>query len=159
MKPAHMMLSRRRLLALLGVAPLAVGLPAAAETLAEVVVHRDPSCGCCGAWAEHLRRAGFPVKIVETGDINAIKRRLGVPPDLISCHTAEVGGYVVEGHVPARAIRRLLTERPQAAGLAVPGMPIGSPGMEGGAPDTYEVVVFGELGHRVFARYLGDREL
>ena len=130
MTPAHMMLSRRRLLALLGVAAFGVGLQASADALPEVVVHRDPSCGCCGAWAEHLRRAGFPVKIVETGDINAIKQRLGVPADLISCHTAEVGGYAVEGHVPAGAIRRLLAERPQAAGLAVPGMPIGSPGME-----------------------------
>ena len=159
MKPVHMMLSRRRLLTLLGVAPLGVGLPATAETLPEVVVHRDPSCGCCGAWAEHLRRAGFPVKIVETGDINAIKQRLGVPADLISCHTAEVGGYAVEGHVPEGAIRRLLAERPQAAGLAVPGMPIGSPGMEGGAPETYEVILFGQQGRRVLARYLGDREL
>jgi hypothetical protein len=159
MNPVHMMLSRRRLLALLGVATLGLGLPANAQTLPEVVVHRDPSCGCCGAWAEHLRRAGFPVKIVETGNINAIKQRLGVPADLMSCHTAEVAGYVAEGHVPAGAIRRLLAERPQAAGLAVPGMPIGSPGMEGGAPETYEVVLFGQQGRRVFARYLGDREL
>jgi hypothetical protein len=158
MKPVRMTLSRRRLLALLGVAPLGVGLPANAQTLAEVLVHRDPSCGCCGAWAEHLRRAGFPVKIVETGNINAIKQRLGVPADLISCHTAEVDGYAVEGHVPAGAIRRLLAERPQAAGLAVPGMPIGSPGMEG-APETYEVILFGQQGRRVLARYFGDREL
>ena len=159
MTPAHMMLSRRRLLALLGVAAFGVGLQASADALPEVAVHRDPSCGCCGAWAEHLRRAGFPVKIVETGDINGIKQRLGVPADLISCHTAEVGGYAVEGHVPAGAIRRLLAERPQAAGLAVPGMPIGSPGMEGGAPETYEVILFGQQGRRVFARYLGEREL
>ena len=159
MKPVHMPLSRRRFLALLGLAPLGVGLPASADMLPEVVVHRDPSCGCCGAWVEHLRRAGFPVKIFETGDLNGVKRRLGVPADLISCHTAEVAGYVVEGHVPAGAIRRLLAERPLAAGLAVPGMPIGSPGMEGAAPDTYEVVLFGQNGHRNFARYLGDREL
>jgi hypothetical protein len=130
-----------------------------ADALPEVIVHRDPSCGCCGAWAEHLRRAGFPVKIVETGNLNAIKQRLGVPADLISCHTAEVAGYLVEGHVPAGAIRRLLAEKPQAAGLAVPGMPMGSPGMEGGAPETYEVLTFGPQGRQVFARYLGDREL
>ena len=159
MNPIHRTLSRRRLLALLGVASLAVGQPADAETLPEVLVHRDPSCGCCGAWAEHLRRAGFPTKIAETGNINAVKQRLGVPTDLISCHTAEVAGYAVEGHVPAGAIRRLLAERPRAAGLAVPGMPMGSPGMGGGAPETYEVILFGQQGRRVLARYLGDREL
>jgi hypothetical protein len=82
-----------------------------------------------------------------------------VPADLASCHTAEVQGYVVEGHVPAAAIRRLLAERPQAAGLAVPGMPVGSPGMEHGTPETYEVVLFGLQGRRTFARYRGDRLL
>lgn len=159
MKPNHTVLSRRHVLTLLSVAPLWIGLPARADALPEVVVHRDPSCGCCGAWAEHLRRAGFSVTMVETGNRNTIKQRLGVPADLISCHTAEIAGYVVEGHVPASAIRRLLAERPPAAGLAVPGMPVGSPGMEGGAPDTYEVVLFGQQRRRVFARYLGDREL
>ncbi len=160
MKTIHIALSRRRIiLALVGVAPLYLGVRANAAALPEVVVHRDPSCGCCGAWAEHLRRTGFPVKIVETPNLNAIKERLGVPADLISCHTAEVAGYVVEGHVPAGAIQRLLAEKPLARGLAVPGMPSGSPGMEGAAPETYEVMVFGQQGRRVFARYLGDREL
>jgi len=154
-----MPLSRRRALVLLAAVPLGVGLRAGADALPEVIVHRDPSCGCFGAWAEHLRRAGFPVKIVETGNLNAIKQRLGVPADLISCHTAEVAGYVVEGHVPVGAIRRLLAEKPQAAGLAVPGMPTGSPGMEGGALETYEVVLFGPQGRRIFARYRGDREV
>ena len=151
--------SRRRSLALLGALPLAYAVQSEAEPPPQVIVHRDPSCGCCGAWAEHLRRAGFPVKIVETSNLNVIKQRRGVPVDLVSCHTAEVAGYVVEGHVPAGAIRRLLAEKPQAAGLAVPGMPIGSPGMEGGAPDTYEVVLFGAQVRRTFARYKGDREL
>jgi hypothetical protein len=160
MKPIHVPLSRRRVLTLLGVAPLCVGLPANADVLPEVIVHRDPSCGCCGAWAEHLRRGGFPVKIVETGNLNAIKQRLRVPADLISCHTAEVQGYVIEGHVPAAAIQRLLGETSRTIlGLAVLGMPIGSPGMEGGAPETYEVVQFGPQGRRTFARYIGDREV
>lgn len=159
MRPYHKALSRRHVLTLLSMTPLWVGVPARADALPEVVVHRDPSCGCCRAWAEHLGRAGFSVTLVETGNLNAIKRRLGVPADLISCHTAEFAGYVVEGHVPASAIRRLLAERPPAAGLAVAGMPVGSPGMEGGTPETYEVVLFGQQGRRVFARYLGDREL
>ncbi len=151
--------SRRRSLALLGALPLAYAVQSEAEPPPQVIVHRDPNCGCCGAWAGHLRRAGFPVKIMETGNVNAIKQRLQVPADLISCHTAEVAGYVIEGHVPATAIQRLLAEKLQATGLAVPGMPIGSPGMEGGAPETYEVVLFGQQGRRVFARYLGGREL
>ncbi|MGZ5339751.1 MAG: DUF411 domain-containing protein, partial [Thermoleophilaceae bacterium] len=90
--------------------------------------------------------------------MNAYKLRLGVPAALASCHTAEVGGYVIEGHVPAAEIERLLTERPQAAGLAAPGMPVGSPGMEvpGMAPDSYDLVLFGPSGQSRFARYRGD---
>lgn len=118
---------------------------------------KDPSCGCCSGWADHIRAAGFPVEIKETAEINRLKARLGVPQALASCHTAEVGGYVIEGHVPVGAIMRLLAEKPQAKGLAVPGMPIGSPGMavEGAAPDTYEVVLFGPSGQTTFARYQG----
>ena len=155
----HEALSRRRILVLLGAAPLGLGLPAVADALPQVTVHRDPGCGCCGAWVRHLQHAGFPTRVVETRDLDTVKRRLGVPDDLASCHTAEVQGYVVEGHVPAAAVRRLLAEKPPAVGLAVPGMPIGSPGMEGGKPETYEVVLFGPQGRRPFARYTGDREL
>lgn len=154
-----MPLSRRQVLALVCWSSLGAILPARADALPEVVVHKDPSCGCCRGWAQHLRSAGFPVRIIENRDLGAVKQRLRVPTDLASCHTAEVGGYVVEGHVPANAIKRLLGERPAAVGLAVPGMPAGSPGMEGGAPETYEVVLFGEQGRRVFVRYLGNREL
>jgi hypothetical protein len=154
-----MLMSRRDALILLGATPLGLTLPASADALPVVTVHRDPSCGCCGAWVEHLQHAGFSATVVATSELGAIKQRLGVPADLGSCHTAEVEGYVVEGHVPAGAIRRLLAERPQAAGLAVPGMPTGSPGMEGGAPETFEVVLFGPHGRRTFARYKGDREL
>jgi hypothetical protein len=114
-----------------------------------VIVSKDPNCGCCVGWAEHLSASGFPVKA-----------RLGVPHDLAACHTAEVGGYVIEGHVPASAIRRLLSEKPQAKGLAVPGMPTGSPGMEvpGSPPEEYAVILFGDT-RRTYARFKGATEL
>jgi hypothetical protein len=155
----HPALSRRRALALLGMAPLGLGLPARADALPAITVHRDPTCGCCGGWIEHLRRAGFPVTVVETRDLETVRDRLGVPAELAACHTAQVQGYVVEGHVPAAAIRRLLVERPQAVGVAVPGMPMGSPGMEGGTPEVYAVVLFGPQGRRTFARCRGDSQL
>ena len=134
---------------------------AQAAGLPRMVVTKDPSCGCCTGWAEHVRAAGFPVEIVETDSLNRVKARLGVPQDLAGCHTAEVGGYVVEGHVPASMVKRLLAEKPQAKGLAVAGMPVGSPGMEveGMEPDAYEVVLFGPLGRRAFARFKGGREV
>lgn len=127
----------------------------AAETLPKMTVTRDPNCGCCGAWVAHVKAAGFPVEVIEIADVAPLKVKLGVPDALTSCHTAEVGGYVVEGHVPAEAIKRLLAERPRATGLAVPGMPVGSPGMEvrGQAPDIYEVVIFSGTRQSVFARY------
>ncbi|GIK25434.1 MAG: DUF411 domain-containing protein [Rhodocyclaceae bacterium] len=125
---------------------------AAADPLPEVVMHKDPNCGCCSAWAEHLEANGFKVKTVAERDMQAIKRRFAVPQRLTSCHTARVGGYVIEGHVPASAIKRLLRERPAVSGLAVPGMPLGSPGMEvPGKRDPYDVVSFdGAGGSRVF---------
>jgi hypothetical protein len=171
MKLTDSLLSRRSALALLGLAPVGLGLtlgPRAwaqtgaqtgAETGPAITVHRDPGCGCCGGWVEHLKHAGFATTVIASRELDAVKRRLGVPAELASCHTAEVEGYVVEGHVPASAIRRLLAERPAAAGLAVPGMPVGSPGMEGGTPETYEVVLFGPQGRRTFARYRGSSEL
>lgn len=134
---------------------------AAAEVLPKITVNRDPSCGCCGAWVTHLQAAGFPTEMVETTELNRIKARLGVPQTLAACHTAEVAGYVVEGHVPAAAIKRLLAEKPQARGLAVPGMPVRSPGMEveGTEPETYAVVLFGPASQRTFARYRGLQEV
>jgi hypothetical protein len=127
----------------------------------KIVVNRDPSCGCCGGWVEHLRKSGFAAEVVESTDMTRVKTRLGVPRALASCHTAEVGGYVIEGHVPAPAITRLLAEKPRAKGLAVPGMPVGSPGMEveGAAPETYAVILFGPSGQRTFARYRGSAEI
>lgn len=132
-----------------------------AEALPSVRVHRDPSCGCCGAWVDHLRASGFILEVIETSEINRVKSELGVPQSLASCHTAEVDEYVIEGHVPASSIKRLLRERLRARGLAVPGMPVGSPGMEmaGTAPETYEVVLFGNFGQRSFARYTGGTEI
>ncbi|HED4874971.1 TPA: DUF411 domain-containing protein [Stenotrophomonas maltophilia] len=99
------------------------------------IVHKTASCGCCGVWADHLKAAGFPVEIRDTDDMHPVKQRLGVPAGKASCHTAEIGGYMVEGHIPASDIKRLLTERPTARGLVLPGMPAGSPGME--MPDGY----------------------
>jgi hypothetical protein len=130
-------------------------LSAAAEPV--ITVHRDPDCGCCLGWVQHLQKAGFPTKVLETKDLDAVKSRLGVPDDLAACHTAEVSGYVVEGHVPAIALKRFLAEKPNATGLAVRGMPIGSPGMEGGKPEAYEVVLFEPNGRRTYMRFLGDR--
>ena len=157
------LLATRRAL-VFGAAQAAVALmlarPAfAAETLPRMTVTRDPSCGCCGGWVAHVKAAGFPVEVIEAVDVAPIKARLGVPDALVACHTAEVGGYVVEGHVPADAIKRLLVERPRATGLAVAGMPVGSPGMEvpGTPPDIYEVVLFAPGSQRLFARYHGSR--
>lgn len=129
---------------------LAVWFAAAAafaETLPEVVMHKDPNCGCCSAWAEHIEANGFKVKTVATADMASVKKRFAVPQRLTSCHTARVGNYVIEGHVPAAAIKRLLREKPAVAGLSVPGMPAGSPGMEvPGRQDPYDVVTFDKGG-------------
>jgi hypothetical protein len=126
-----------------------------------IVVNKDPSCGCCSSWVEHLRGAGFDTQVRELNDLEPLKRRFGIPAALESCHTAEIDGFVIEGHVPASAIRRLLAERPVAIGLAVSGMPVGSPGMEipGTPNEIYEVVLFGPSEQRVFARYRGTSEI
>jgi hypothetical protein len=142
----------------------ALALPSlawAAEALPRMTVTRDPNCGCCGSWVAHVKAAGFAVEMIEMADLAPLKTKLGVPEVLIACHTAEIGGYVIEGHVPADAIKRLLVERPQATGLAVAGMPVGSPGMEvaGTPPETYEVVLFRPGSQHVFARYRGQQAL
>jgi hypothetical protein len=145
---------------------LTMGLSALALTAAfrdgtasetPMTVTKDPNCGCCNGWVEHLIEAGFKVDVRNTSEINRVKARLGVPSELASCHTAEIAGYVVEGHVPASAIRKLLDEKPAARGLAVPGMPIGSPGMEvpGSEPEDYAVILFGDETKRTYARYRG----
>lgn len=117
-------------------------------------VWKSPSCGCCKGWIEHLEAAGFVVRAHDTGN-TAVRARLGIPARLGSCHTGQVGGYAVEGHVPARDIRRLLAEKPKAVGLVVPGMPVGSPGMEDGSRrDAYDVLLVRADGTTaVFASY------
>lgn len=107
-----------------------------------ITVHKGPACDCCDEWIEHLRKHGFAVQVVEQPDVAPVRYRLGVPDDAASCHTATVGRYVVEGHVPASDIARLLVERPNVRGIAAPGMPNGSPGMENGLKDAYTVVTF-----------------
>lgn len=113
-----------------------------------VTVFKSATCGCCRQWIEHMRSRGFAVKSLDVEDIATIKTQYGVPASAASCHTALVGGYVVEGHVPADAVKRLLAEKPRVVGIAVPGMPAGSPGMElpSGRVDPYDVVTFDKSG-------------
>lgn len=122
--------------------------PSAAPQLASMTVYRDPSCGCCEAWAEIARKAGYQVKLIDHPDMPAIKRQHGVPDELLSCHTTVVGGYAVEGHVPLEDVNRLVAERPQLKGIAVAGMPLGSPGMEvpDGTREPFQVMAFDAAG-------------
>jgi hypothetical protein len=147
--------ARRKLLFALLAAPLA----GAAHGVAKPVVQiwKSPDCGCCKDWVTHLEANGFATQLHDTGN-NATRKRLGMPVELGSCHTALVGGYVIEGHVPAREIRRLLKDKPAALGLAVPGMPVGSPGMDGPEygkrKDAYDVLLVSRAGSTsVFQSY------
>lgn len=151
-------LTRRGMLFVAASSLLQSAMPAAAAEPA-ITVHKDPSCGCCSGWVQHLQKAGFPTKVIETRDLDAVKTRLKIPDDLAACHTAEVAGYVIEGHVPASALKRFLAEKPDATGLAVPGMPAGSPGMEGGTPERYDVVLFGPNGRRTYMSFIGERSV
>lgn len=118
----------------------------------KIVVYKRPECGCCGLWIEHVKAAGFRVSVRNRSDLVDIKDRYGITPALMSCHTAVVEGYAVEGHVPADLIQRLLRERPAVTGIAVPGMPAGSPGMEGLVRESYDVVTFDRSGMtRIYA--------
>ncbi len=128
--------------------------PKAAASKADVVVYKSPACGCCTDWVGHLRANGFSVEVRDRQNISSIKKELGVPLQLRSCHTAKVGGYIVEGHVPAREVIRMLKEKPRIDGLTVPGMPMGTPGMEGPRKDAYDVLTFDGSGRTtVYARY------
>jgi len=114
----------------------------------QMTVYKSATCGCCSKWVEHMQANGFEVKAINVDDIDKVKRERGVPADAASCHTAIVNGYVVEGHVPADAVQKMLKEKPSIAGIAVPGMPMGSPGMEvpGGQKEAFNIVSFDKSG-------------
>jgi hypothetical protein len=154
-KPASF--ARRYALLALGGAVIAGSvwfINSAPTTAKEVVVYKNPSCGCCSKWADHLRTNGFAVEVKAVNSMADVKERFGTPWQLESCHTALIDGYVIEGHVPVREINRLLAERPEVKGLAIPGMPAGSPGMEGRYTDPYDVMLFPSDGStEVYARY------
>jgi hypothetical protein len=149
-------MNRREALLVLGAIPL---LANAEEQAPQIVrVSKTPTCGCCGLWVTHLEKAGFKTEVRNFDDLTPIKQRLGVPASLGSCHTAEVGGHFIEGHVPADDIKRLLRERRQGRGLTVPGMPAGSPGMEvpSGRVERYDVLFVRDDGStEVFATHGG----
>ena len=146
-------MKRRRLLTIL--APLALLACAESAAAATLVVTKSAYCGCCKNWVEHMKKAGFAVEVHEVEDVTPTARRLGVPDKLRSCHTSQIGGYAIEGHVPAADVKRLLATKPKAAGLAVPGMVAGSPGMEqGGYKEPYQVLLFDKAGKtKVFASH------
>ena len=148
-------MKRRRFIELATICAIP-GVPAFAATGARIEVYKSPTCGCCRKWAEHLQQNGFEVTVHEISDITAFRAKAGVPQPLASCHTGLVEGYVVEGHVPAADIQRLIKERLKARGLAVPGMPKGSPGMEAPRAEPYDVLLFSADGAtRVYRSYPG----
>jgi len=126
-----------------GVGGLAIAAPSPGP---EIAVYKNASCGCCKKWVEHLQAAGFRVTVHDTSNLAGVMERYGVPRKLTACHTAVVDGYVIEGHVPADVIQRLLKERPGIAGVAVPGMPAGSPGMESETPARFYILTFDKNG-------------
>ncbi len=145
---------RRRFLAALAAAPLALSAVRAQAAAPVVSVTKLEGCGCCDSWAESLRKSGFSVTVRAVPDLGPVRRRNGIAKDFDTCHSALVEGYVIEGHVPAADIQRLLRSKLKVAGLVVPGMPSGSPGMEGQRSDPYEVLTFDRTGKtQVYARY------
>lgn len=145
---------RRHFLPLLAAMPAGAARIGVAETPMPLTMYKSPSCTCCGRWGEYLEKNGFAVTEIGHADMGAIKLEHGVPPRLQSCHTALVDGYVIEGHVPAADIRRLLRERPAAVGLSAPGMPQMAPGMQSEQPQGYDVLSFGTEGSiELYSRY------
>ena len=132
-------------------APPAVGAtaaeqPASGSDSTTLVVYKEATCPCCNSWVDYMRNNGFRVVTYNVSDLDAVKQKHGIAPALQSCHTTEVGGYYIEGHVPAELVRRLLSQRPHIAGIAVPGMPVGSPGMEVGPPEPYDILTVDSAG-------------
>jgi hypothetical protein len=138
------MLTRRTMIASLA----ALGLvPAARASVSAPVFYRSPGCGCCHVWTERMAEAGLPVALEDSSDLSGLSAKLGIPTGLEGCHVGEIEGYVVSGHVPPADIKRLLAEKPDARGLVVPGMPVGSPGMEmGGQTERYDVLLLAKNG-------------
>jgi hypothetical protein len=148
------MISRRSFVHALGGVFVLGMLPRAhAQYATTMKVYMSPACGCCEEWQKHMRASGFRLEINKLGDVTPMKQKLGVPESLWSCHTATVGDYVFEGHVPASDVKRLLRERTKVKGLAVPGMVAGSPGMEQGPPQRYATLAFDERGSQVYERH------
>lgn len=150
-------MNTRRSIVMAGGALLALGLLPGAHAqraLPKVTVYKNPSCGCCGDWVKHMEANGFRVETQAVEDVAPMRRRYGVPEALASCHTAVVGGYAIEGHVPAADVKRLLREGSPVIGLSVPGMVVGSPGMEqGGPPQPYATIAFGKGESNIYARH------
>lgn len=150
-------MDRRHFLTALGAGALVTALPRTAlaqPRLPAMTVYKSASCGCCHLWVEHARANGFTVRTIDTEELPKVKAEMGVPAALQSCHTVVVANYLVEGHVPAADIKRMLSEKPAIRGLAVPGMPVGSPGMEQGPAQRYDVIAFTATGQRsVYAKH------
>lgn len=149
----NVLAGRRRMLKLLGPGILAgftalAAQPASAATLPTVTLYKNPACGCCGIWTKYMQARGYKVKVLMRDDMEPIKLRAGVPDDLATCHTAFIEDYVVEGHVPLPAIRKMLKERPKILGIAVPGMPAGSPGMPSVDKEPFDVIAFDADGNQ-----------
>lgn len=139
---------------MLGLWAGAAGSSRAAEPLPAITVYKSQTCGCCAKWAEYLRRNGFEVEVFDVRNVAASRERLGMPVQYASCHSAKVGRYAIEGHVPAADIKRLLREKPDAVGLTVPSMPPGSPGMESDKPVPYDTLLVSKNGtYRIYSRH------
>ncbi|MGQ0794124.1 MAG: DUF411 domain-containing protein [Deltaproteobacteria bacterium] len=144
MKNIFGLISLVAILTVLGIGGISLFSPSKSDASTTVVVYKTSTCGCCKKWVTHLEKNGFKTSVqdLDTSSLNQIKSQYGVPSGLESCHTATVGGYVVEGHVPADVVKRLLEERPKVAGITVPDMPVGSPGMEGDYSEAYDILTF-----------------